>query len=203
MKDLIGRLSQTLGISRPQTERTAALFEDGNTVPFVARYRKEITGGLDEAVLADFRDKLNALRHLDDRQKTVLKTIGEQGKLTPELEDAIEEAETLQQVEDLYLPYKPKRRTRAEKARERGLEPVAEWIWQQVHLQESRNNIVKEFLSEEVPTAEDAWQGARDIVAEWIAEDASIRDRVRRLTWDRGDLSVVVADADIDHKKNL
>ncbi len=200
MRDLIGRLSQRLGLRREQTERTVELFDEGNTLPFVARYRKEYTGNLDEAVLARFRDELNALRKLESRQQTVMETIKEQGVLTPELEDAIEEAETLQQVEDLYLPYKPKRQTRAQKARERGLEPVAGWILDQLNFDMSREQAVYAYVSEEVPTFEDVWQGARDIVAEIISEDVRVRDAVRRLTWDNGELQTTVTNRDLDDK---
>jgi uncharacterized protein len=188
MKDLLGRLANQLGLPRRQTERTAALFDEGGTIPFVARYRKEVTGGLDEVKLAEFRERLTALRKLDDRQQVVLQSIQEQGFLTEELEEAIEEAETLQAVEDLYLPYKPKRRTRAQIARERGLEPVAEWVLAQTMLRAARDTAVSEFITQDVPTAEDVWQGARDIVAEVIAEDARSREAVRRIAWDSGEL---------------
>lgn len=200
MRDLIGRLSQRLGLRREQTERTVQLFDEGNTLPFVARYRKEFTGNLDEEVLARFRDELNSLRKLESRQQTVLDTIRDQGALTPELESAIEDAETLQQVEDLYLPYKPKRQTRAQKARERGLEPIAGWILEQLDFDMSREQAVYGYVNEEVPTFEDAWQGARDIVAEVIAEDARVRENIRTLTWDNGELGTAVANKDKDDK---
>lgn len=201
MRDLIGRLSQRLGLRRDQTERTVELFDEGNTLPFVARYRKEYTGNLDEAVLARFRDELNALRKLESRQETVLQTIREQGSLTPDLETAIEEAETLQQVEDLYLPYKPKRQTRAQKARERGLEPIAAWILEQLDFDMTREQAVYGYVNEAVPTFEDAWQGARDIVAEIISEDVRIRDIVRQLTWDNGELVTSATNKDLDDKQ--
>jgi uncharacterized protein len=201
LKDLLGRLAQKLNLRRHQVERTVALFDEGSTVPFVARYRKEVTGGLDEETLADFREQLNALRKLDARQKTVLKTIEEQGKLTPELEVAIEGAETLQIVEDLYLPYKPKRRTRAQLARERGLEPIAGWILDQEHFDMSREEAVQHYLTEDVPTADDAWQGARDIVAEVVSDDARTREAARRLTWQHGELRVALADQEKDPKQ--
>ncbi len=181
MKDLIGRLTHQLGLRRAQVERTVELFDQDNTVPFIARYRKEITGGLDEIQLADFRTTLNSLRKLDDRQQTVIKTITEQGKLTEELAELIEEAETLQEVEDLYLPYKPKRRTRAQIAREYGLEPVAQWILdQEIFDPVQRDAAVADYLGDEVPTPDDAWQGACDILAEHIAEDVRTREAARR-----------------------
>ncbi|MCD4686633.1 MAG: RNA-binding transcriptional accessory protein, partial [Anaerolineae bacterium] len=115
-------------LRRDQVTRTVGLFDEGNTVPFVARYRKEMTGSLDEEQLRQLLDRLSYLRKLAERQDTVIASINDQGKLTPELETAIFETETFQAVEDLYLPYKPKRRTRAQIARERGLEPLAELI---------------------------------------------------------------------------
>ncbi len=201
MKDLLGRLSKHLNLKRSQVERTVDLFDQDNAVPFIARYRKEVTGGLDEEVLAEFRERLDALRRLDARQKTVIKTIEEQGKLTPELEEAIEEAETLQVVEDLYLPYKPKRRTRAQVARERGLEPLAELIVGQAIFDVALEEVAAPYLSEDVPTPEDAWQGARDIVAEMVSEDARGREVARRLTWDYGELEASLADAEQDPKR--
>ena len=200
MKDLVGRLTSRLGLPRYQVERTVSLFEQDNTVPFIARYRKEVTGGLDEEVLANFRDELNALRKLDDRQKSVLKSIEEQGSLTPELEEAIEEADTLQQVEDLYLPYKPKRRTRAQVAREKGLEPIAEWILEQLHFDMSLEEAVAGYINDDVPSPDEAWQGARDIVAEIISDDARSRDVARRLTWDYAQLESTAGDTTQDEK---
>ncbi len=202
MKDLIGRLTHQLGLRRAQVERTVELFDQDNTVPFIARYRKEITGGLDEIQLADFRTTLNSLRKLDDRQQTVIKTITEQGKLTEELAELIEEAETLQEVEDLYLPYKPKRRTRAQIAREYGLEPVAQWILdQEIFDPVQRDAAVADYLGDEVPTPDDAWQGACDILAEHIAEDVRTREAARRIAWRYGELSSAVADASKDPKR--
>ncbi|NDJ53165.1 MAG: RNA-binding transcriptional accessory protein, partial [Chloroflexi bacterium] len=201
MKDLIGRLSQRTAIARPQVERTAALFDEGSTVPFVARYRKEVTGGLDEEQLAGLRRELDALRKLDDRQRAVLKSIQEQGQLTPELEAAIEEAETLQQVEDLYLPYKPKRRTRAQIARERGLEPLAHLILAQAKLSESKEATAEPYLSDDVPSIEDAWAGARDIVAEVVSDDARVRQVARQIPWDFGKLVTMLADQELDPKQ--
>lgn len=202
MKDLLGRLAHRLNLNRKQVERTVGLFDEENTVPFIARYRKEITGGLDEETLAAFREQLNALRKMDARQKTVLKSIEEQGKLTPELAGAIEEAETLQEVEDLYLPYKPKRRTRAMIARERGLEPVANWVLGQVDMDGmSREEAVHPYLSDEVPTPENVWQGARDIVAEVVSDDVRCREVARRITWEYGRLRAVLADAEKDPRR--
>ncbi|GAB4476376.1 MAG: Tex family protein [Anaerolineae bacterium] len=203
MRDLIGRLTARLNLRRTQVERTVALFDEDNTVPFIARYRKEVTGGLDEEQLAEFRRQLDALRSLAARQETVLRSIEEQGKLTPELAEAIEEVETLQELEDLYLPYKPKRRTRAQIARELGLEPLAMLILEQMVGSETREELAAAFLSDGLASVEDALQGARDIVAEVVAEDASVRDMVRRITWERGLLVAGLADPAQDPRRTF
>jgi protein Tex len=167
-----------------QVAATVALFDDGNTLPFVARYRKEVTGGLDEEQLRQVQSRLTYLRRLVERKQAVLSSIEEQGKLTPELAAAIEAATTLQMVEDLYLPYKPKRRTRASIARERGLQPLADLLLAQ---QDSRppEVLATAFLSDQVPDAEIALTGARDILAEQLTEDAAVRGESRRLALQR------------------
>jgi len=195
--DAIHRTIATeLGIRVEQVARTVALFDEGNTVPFVARYRKEVTGGLDEVQLRAIQERLAYLRNLEARKETVLRSIAEQGKLTPELEQAIRQATTLQQVEDLYRPYRPKRRTRATIARERGLVPLAEAILEQRDA--DPETLAAEFLSDEVPTVEDALAGARDIVAETVAEDPEVRQAVRALIARRGRIVAEVADAEKD-----
>lgn len=199
-RDIIAKLSAEMTLRRDQVARTAALFDEGNTVPFVARYRKEMTDSLDEEQLRLLLERLNYLRKLAERQDTVLASIAEQGKLTPELETAILAAETFQAVEDLYLPYKPKRRTRAQIARERGLAPLADAILAQQRDARTLVQIAQAFLNDEVPAVEDALQGARDIAAEQIADDARTRDLARRLTWQQGELSAAVSDADKDAK---
>ncbi len=178
--DILATIAGELSLTRAQVAAAAALFDEGNTIPFVARYRKEMTGGLDEEQLRQVEARLAYLRHLAERKATVLKSIEEQGKLTPELAAAIEAATTLQAVEDLYLPYKPKRRTRASLARERGLEPLADLILAQ---KETRplEELATPFLSDEVPDVEAALAGARDILAERLTEDASIRAEARNL----------------------
>jgi uncharacterized protein len=201
LKDLIGRLTALLKLNRPQVERTVALFDQGDTVPFVARYRKEVTGGLSDEQLADFRERLDQLRRLHERQEAILHSIDEQGKLSPELAEAIEEAETIQFLEDLYLPYKPRRRTRAQAAREAGLEPMAEWILAQEIFDYTRDEVAEPYLTEAYPTTEDAWQGARDIVAEVVSDDARGRDAVRNYTWKYGGITSSLADEEKDLKK--
>ena len=197
----VQQIAEELAIAERSVAATLALLDDGNTVPFIARYRKEVTGGLDEEQIRAIESRAAYLRHLDDRKATVLKSIEEQGKLTPELAAQIQRAITLQQVEDLYLPYKPKRRTRATIARERGLQPLADQIRAQRVTEEAAESIAAAFLSDEVPTVEDALAGARDIVAEEIAEDATVRGAVRRLFEAQGILRVSLADAAKDPQR--
>ncbi|MBN2304560.1 MAG: RNA-binding transcriptional accessory protein [Anaerolineae bacterium] len=200
-RDIVGKLAAELTLRRDQVQRTVTLLDEGNTIPFVARYRKEITGSLDEEKLRALLDRLTYLRKLAERQDAVIASITEQEKLTPELEAAILEADTLQAVEDLYLPYKPKRRTRAMIARERGLEPLADRILAQPETHESLDAAAQPFLSDDVPTAEDAFQGARDIVAEIMADDARARDLARQQTRRQGRITARLADADKDPKQ--
>ncbi len=185
--EIAGLIAQELGLPSGQVIAAALLFDSGNTIPFVARYRKEVTGGLDEEQLRQIEARLTYLRHLIERKRAVLKSIDEQGKLTPALQTAIEQAGTLQAVEDLYLPHKPKRRTRAAIARERGLEPLAEILWQQ---RDTRplDLLAADFLSDEVPDPGAALAGARDILAERAAEDAVVRGEARRLALERAEV---------------
>lgn len=163
--------------SKSQFEATVRLLEEGCTVPFIARYRKEATGGLDEVQIEEIRKEDLRLKELAKRKQTVLSTIEEQGKLTAELRKQIESCDDLQVLEDIYMPYKPKRRTKAAVARENGLEPLADWI-----LKEPNGDVVKEaarFLNDNVKNEEEALQGARDIIAEVISENALVRATVR------------------------
>ena len=198
-RDIVGKLATELTLRRDQVQRTVALLDDGNTVPFVARYRKEVTGSLDEEKLRELLERLTYLRKLADRQDAVIASITEQGRLTPELETAILDAEMLQAVEDLYLPYKPKRRTRAMIAIERGLEPLADLILAQQPTPKTLETLAEPFLSDGVPTVDDAFQGARDIVAERVSDNARTRDLARRLTRHGGIMSRL-ADAEQDAK---
>jgi uncharacterized protein len=195
---IITTIAQELGLETDQIARTVQLLDEDNTVPFIARYRKEVTNGLDEEQLRAIQARLNYLRHLEERKETVLKSIAEQGKLTPELEARIRAAMVLQEVEDLYLPYKPKRRTRTTIARERGLEPLAKLILAQEVTKGTLEQFAQDYVSEEVPTVEDAYAGARDIVAEVVSEDADLRKAVRGQTFDKGLLVCAVADASLD-----
>jgi len=191
-------ISTELGLRREQVTSTARLLDDGNTIPFIARYRKEATGGLDEEQLRSVQYRLSYLRNLGQRKQTVLKSIAEQGKLTPELEKVIRDATTLQEVEDLYLPFKPKRRTRATVAREKGLQPLADLLIAQEITSGTLDEHAQAFLNEQVPTVEGAYAGARDIVAELVSEDADVRGALRRLALERGVLTVSLTEEGAD-----
>ena len=172
-----------MSVRSGQVEAVGKLLEEGATVPFIARYRKEVTGNLDEVQIIAIRDRLEQLKALDERRAAVLKSIEEQGKLTPELKEAIDAAETLARLEDLYLPYKPKKETRADKARKRGLEPLAELILAQtdfdVKAEAAKYIVESDDAALAVPTAEKAIEGALDIIAERINEDAELREEAR------------------------
>ena len=183
---LIATIAQAVGIPRQQVQATVQLLDEGATVPFIARYRKERTGSLDEVAIMQIRDQLAQERELEKRKEFVLKTIEDQEKLTPELKQQLEEATTLAVVEDLYLPYKPKRRTKATAAREQGLEPLAELLFRQgtedvVAAAQPYVNVEKEVVDVEA-----ALQGARDIMAEWINEDQESRAALRELFMKKG-----------------
>ena len=202
----IAELARTLGaelkLDITQIARTITLLDEGNTIPFIARYRKEVTGSLDEVQIQAIADRAGALRALFERKSDVRRLIDGQGKLTPELATAIAAASTLQEVEDLYLPYRPKRKTRASVAREKGLTPLADLILQQPELRGDIDELLEErsrpFLDPEkgVETSLEAYAGARDIAAEVIAEDASVRGRVRSAFFKRSAITTKVADAE-------
>jgi uncharacterized protein len=200
LQTIIDTIAGELKVAPRQVAATASLLDDANTIPFIARYRKEVTGGLDEEQLRTIAERLAYLRQLAERKAAVLRSIEEQGKLTPELQAAIEAATTLQQVEDLYRPYRPKRRTRATVARERGLEPLADLILAQPLDVQDRAALAQPYLSEEVPTPEEAFAGARDIIAEVVTDDAEVRERVRDLARREGYLGISAADASKDER---
>jgi uncharacterized protein len=183
--NLAPRLAKTLNLPTRSVDAALSLLEAGNTVPFIARYRKEATGELDEEELRQIEGQADQLRTLEDRRQTVLASIKAQGKLTQQLQGLIEGASSRTVLEDLYLPYKPRRRTRASSARERGLEGLAALILEQPAVSDSLSNLAQPYLSAEVPTVEDAWAGARDIVAEKISDNPDIRGEVREkaLRW--------------------
>ena len=189
------KIAQELHISFKQVTDTAEMLAEGATVPFIARYRKEVTGMLDETVITAIRDRLSELEELENRRTAILKSLTERNLLTQELEEKINAAATQSILEDLYLPFRPKRRTRATIAREKGLEPLAQKIFHQEDF-----DVVMEaslFVSEEkgVATTEDALAGAKDIIAEWVNEDARARAKMRNLFWNQGLLrSKILAD---------
>jgi uncharacterized protein len=186
--DLLVHVAQQLQVPLKGLVATMQLLDEGGTVPFIARYRKEATGGLDEVQIRNIEEQLAYLRDLLGRRETILKSIEEQGKLTPELRARIEATLDRSELEDLYLPYKPKRRTKATIARERGLEPLALYLWNQEPGPEPLHILVARFVdpAKEVPTVDDALEGARHIVAELISEDANIRKALRQLMFDEG-----------------
>ena len=173
----INLISSILNIPTKKVSNTIGLLEEGATIPFISRYRKEVTGSLDEVQVGDIKTQLAKLKEIDKRRESILNAIEEQGKLTDELRKRIESTYNLTELEDLYLPYKRKRKTRASVAKEKGLEPLAE----ELHKQEIQDleTFAAKFITEEVPTIEEALQGARDIIAEWINEDEQIRNNVR------------------------
>ena len=185
--DIIAKISEELGIRKNQAEAAVKLIDEGNTIPFIARYRKEATGALNDEVLRNLYERLTYLRNLEERKETVLAGIEEQGKLTDELKAQIMSAETMVVVEDLYRPYKPKRRTRATIAKEKGLEPLAGIITLQM-LNTSLEEEAEKFVDpeKEVTSAEDAIAGAKDIIAESISDEADYRSRIRDLTVKKG-----------------
>ena len=190
MDELIRALARELGQKEEYVENVVRLLDEGNTIPFIARYRKELHGSMDDTVLRTLETRLNYLRGLRERREAILRAIDEQGKLTDELAAAIRAAGTLAELEDLYRPYKQKRRTRATAAKEKGLEPLAQVLFAQKRdcpdpLEEARNYIDPE---KGVETAEDALAGASDIIAEQISDDASLRKTLRELLGRQGKL---------------
>ena len=188
MDTIIQILARELGRSEAHVENVVRLIDEGNTIPFIARYRKELHGAMDDTALRTLADRLQYLRNLDKRREEVKSAIEGQGKLTEELSAAIDAAATLAEVEDLYRPYRQKRRTRATVAREKGLEPLAELLFAQAADGPAPEEAAGAFIDPEkgVETAEDALQGASDIIAERISDDADIRKRLRELVWKKG-----------------
>jgi uncharacterized protein len=183
------RIAKQLGLRSTQVAATISLLDAGNTLPFIARYRKEMTGSLDELKLRDIHTELGRLRKLDDRRDTILESISSQGKLTAAIQQAIQSTDSLTELEDLYQPYKPKRRTRATIATERGLIPLADIIQAQPRNSKSAEGEARPYLSEDVPTVEDALAGARDILSERISDHSEIRGQVREKAIQFGTLS--------------
>ncbi len=190
--DILTRLSEELGIKLSQIEAAVGLLDEGNTIPFIARYRKEVTGSLDDEQIRALSDRLSYLRGLEKRKEEVYNSIFEQGKMTPEIEDALKEAKILAEVEDIYRPYKQKKKTRASVAREKGLTPLAELLMAQEDAYETDiPSLAESYINEEkgVASAKDALAGAMDILAEDISDDADYRREIRALTYEYAFLS--------------
>ena len=201
MTDIVKILAQELGIKTTQVEATIKLIDEGNTIPFISRYRKEVTGSLNDEILRQFDERLKYLRNLEEKKEQVLSAIEEQGKLTEELKKEIESALTLVAVDDLYRPFRPKRRTRAMIAIEKGLENFANDIYEE-NLGTSALEEAKKYLSDkeglEVETPEDAIAGAMDIIAEKISDDATFRNKIRDLSFKQGILTSVAKDETLE-----
>ena len=187
--DINQKLTEELGVKRWQVDAAVNLIDEGNTIPFISRYRKEATGSLDDEQLRKLHERLIYLRNLEEKKEQVLSSIEEQGKLTAELKAQILAAETLVVVEDLYRPYRPKRRTRATIAKEKGLEPLAAVIMLQ-QAKEPLEKAAEKYISEEkgVISAEEAIAGAKDIIAESISDEADYRSWIRKITAQKGKL---------------
>jgi uncharacterized protein len=193
---IVKQLISEFNLKKFQVVNTIKLIDDGNTIPFIARYRKEQTGNLSDIVLREFGDRLGYLRSLQNRKEEVITSIADQEKLTDELKEKIESATTLTEVEDLYRPYRPKRRTRATIATEKGLEPLAEIILAQNIYDGNIEEIAKDYINEEkeVNSVEDALQGAMDIIAEMVSDDAENRKMIRDITYNKGVLTSSVVE---------
>ena len=201
MEQIYNKIANELNIKYSQVENTVKLIDEGNTIPFIARYRKEVTGGLSDEILRDLGERLNYLRNLETRKAEVIKSIDEQGKLTDELTIAIASAETLAEVEDLYRPFKQKKKTRATVAKAKGLEPLSEIIFAQEE-KEDINKIAEQFVSEEkgVASSEEAIQGALDIIAENISDNAKYRKYIKKVCYREG--TIVTKASKPDEKSN-
>lgn len=193
--DIILKLSEELNVQKWQAEAAVKLIDEGNTIPFISRYRKEVTGSLNDEVLRNLDERLTYLRNLEEKKEQVLGSIEEQGKLTEELKEKILSAETLVVVEDLYRPYRPKRKTRASVAKEKGLEGLAQWILAQDAVTPLEEEAAK-YISEEkeVRTAQEAIQGAKDIIAESISDEADYRMYIREITMEEGKITSTAKD---------
>ncbi|MFF2091738.1 Tex family protein [Paenibacillus sp. NPDC058174] len=196
---IIKGIASTLSIPLSKVKSAVSLLDEGNTIPFIARYRKEMTGELDENELRSIEERLQYSRNLEERKREVIRLIDEQGKLTEALRASIESSAKLQEIEDLYRPYRQKRKTRASVAKERGLEPLADWLWSQPKQGEPLAE-AKRYIDAEkgVASAEDALQGAMDILAENIADEAAIRAWVRKHTFDQGLIQTAAKNKDAE-----
>lgn len=192
-------IAKELGVKPGQVESAVTLLDEGNTVPFIARYRKEVTGELQDEQLRTIEERIKYLRNLEARRQEIINAITEQEKMTDELMASLMKAVKLQELEDLYLPYRPKKRTRAMIARERGLEPLADMILNDTVTSGNPLDIAREYISEDVPTPEDAIQGASDIVAEIVSDSADFRATLRKRMWKEGFIQAELVE-DNEHK---
>lgn len=192
-------IAKELGVKPGQVESAVTLLDEGNTVPFIARYRKEVTGELQDEQLRTIEERIKYLRNLEARRQEIIKAITEQEKMTDELMASLMKAVKLQELEDLYLPYRPKKRTRAMIARERGLEPLADMILNDTVTSGNPLDVAREYISEDVPTPEDAIQGASDIVAEIVSDSADFRATLRKRMWKEGFIQAELVE-DNEHK---
>ena len=199
MESMFAIIAKELGVKPGQVEAAVTLLDEGNTVPFIARYRKEVTGELQDEQLRTVEERIKYLRNLEARRQEIINAITEQEKMTDELMASLMKAVKLQELEDLYLPYRPKKRTRAMIARERGLEPLADMILNDTVTTGNPLDIAREYISEEVPTPEDAIQGASDIVAEIVSDSADFRATLRKRMWKEGFIQAELVE-DNEHK---
>ena len=199
MESMFAIIAKELGVKPGQVESAVTLLDEGNTVPFIARYRKEVTGELQDEQLRTIEERIKYLRNLEARRQEIINVITEQEKMTDELMASLMKAVKLQELEDLYLPYRPKKRTRAMIARERGLEPLADMILNDTVTSGNPLDIAREYISEEVPTPEDAIQGASDIVAEIVSDSADFRATLRKRMWKEGFIQAELVE-DNEHK---
>ena len=193
--NIIETLANEFGVKIHQIENTVKLLDDGNTIPFIARYRKEATGSLDDQILRSISDRLDYLRSLEEQKEKVTASITEQGAMTAELAAAIDSAKTLTELDDIYRPYRPKRKTRASVAKAKGLEPLAKDILKQSDTFDPLSSAAQ-YLNDEVATAEEAISGARDILAEIISDDANVRRQLRYMLRAHGVVTVKAAAED-------
>ena len=199
MESMFAIIAKELGVKPGQVESAVTLLDEGNTVPFIARYRKEVTGELQDEQLRTIEERIKYLRNLESRRQEIINAITEQEKMTDELMTSLMKAVKLQELEDLYLPYRPKKRTRAMIARERGLEPLADMILNDTVTSGNPLDIAREYISEDVPTPEDAIQGASDIVAEIVSDSADFRATLRKRMWKEGFIQAELVE-DNEHK---
>lgn len=196
--NIAGIIANELNIRESQVNKTIELIDEGNTIPFIARYRKEVTGNLSDEVLRNLDQRLTYLRNLDERKKEVETSINNQGKLTDEIIADLENALTLAEVEDIYRPYKQKKKTRAIIAKQRGLEPLSQNILEQKETKDIKE-IAKEYISDEVPTVEDALNGAKDIIAEIVSDDPEFRKRIKKMYYRDG---IIISSATKNEEKS-